>query len=134
MPSHDYTARQALELLLARLTERDQEVRTEIISAINAGKDIEQPLFVNSTADNFRPAGLGAPDSRQRIAGSEEKRPPMMSEPGADHEKTLEIEIETETTQVPASREPTLRLDRIPVSQIAQQQQNLSLLSEMLSF
>ncbi|HKH46317.1 MAG TPA: hypothetical protein VKM72_16775 [Thermoanaerobaculia bacterium] len=96
MSTHDYTAAQALELLLGKLKERDADLALHVQSAIDAGKDVEerepsrrsrkrprvyrkvvrlsdeealqvaldvlqayfveQPLFVDSAAKNFRPA------------------------------------------------------------------------------
>src|SRR5436309_1797031 len=101
MPTHDYTAREALDVLLSRLEDRDQSLLAEVRMAINVGKDVEeqdveeqdprrrrkprvyrrtvrftdeealdvalavlrahfveQPLFANSAADNFRPVAL----------------------------------------------------------------------------
>src|SRR5688572_26470462 len=42
MPNHDYSARDALELLLGKLSGRDEHLGRQIRSAIDAGKDIEE--------------------------------------------------------------------------------------------
>lgn len=100
MSAHGYTAAQALEVLLRKLSERDPDLAQHVRYAIDAGKDVEererfpghkklrvyrkvvrltdeealqvalnalqayfveQPLFVNSAAENFRSAAFSAP-------------------------------------------------------------------------
>jgi hypothetical protein len=42
MAAHEYTARQALEVLLQRVAARDAQLASEIQSAIDAGRDVEE--------------------------------------------------------------------------------------------
>ena len=169
MPTHDYTARQALDVLLNRLEERDQGLRAEVLTAINAGKDveerdprrrrkprvyrrtvrftdgealdvalavlrahfIEQPLFANSAAENFRLVALET-ERRTQPLSVRDSTQPGRPEHGRGQEKRLEVELETET-QISGTTRPTLPIDRIPDGQVREQQSNLERLSELVS-
>lgn len=45
MPSHDYSPRAALELLIRKVTERDPELASRLQSAIDAGKDVSERQY-----------------------------------------------------------------------------------------
>jgi hypothetical protein len=45
MPSHDYSPRVALEMLIRKVTERDPELASHLQSAIDAGKDVSERQY-----------------------------------------------------------------------------------------
>jgi len=88
---------------------------------------IEQPLFASSLTDDLSTAALGVP-----------KRMHQHSDSGIDiktqgMEKSVQVELRTET-QISAPAQETFSLDRVPIQQIKQQQENLAHLMTLIDF
>jgi hypothetical protein len=161
MSKHEYTAGQALELLLGKLNERDETLAAHVRSAIDAGKDVkqrapvrgrrrkqrvyrkavpfteeealgvaldalqayfvEQPLFINSAAQDFRTAVV------------REEREGRLRDRQAESAKILEVAVETETQLSPAPQ-PTVRLSPVPAEHVEEQLGNIRRLRDLLDF
>lgn len=177
MPSTEYTAEQALAVLMGKLEARDEELAAHVQEAIDAGKDvsetepavdrrkkarvyrktvpfsheeaiqialnalqayfIEQPLFVNSAADNLAKAAVGIPrnnlpDWEYSSAGAAGEPEPVSLE-GKDQEKLVEIEMRTET-QISRTGDETQPLKRTSVQLIDQQWQHIKQLRALTHF
>lgn len=96
---------------------------------------IEQPLFINSCHDNMTQAALGVVDMRSPWPASRKVHPEAIGE-----EKTLEIELHTETQIIATEAElvrqtqEMLQLARIPNNEIKQQLINFDRLQGLVDF
>lgn len=173
MSAHEYSAQEALELLIRKLQQRDETLAGQVQAAIDVGKDIseaepsldrrkkpriyrrtvpfeveealqvavnalqsyfvEQPLFVNSAADNLAKIAIGIPvpgwsaslndgDEREEIHLEQEQK-----------DKEIEIELHTET-QIRKTGEELLSLRRTPLTEVAQQQESIRHLRTLMNF
>jgi hypothetical protein len=98
---------------------------------------VEQPLFVDSTADNFAETAIGIPKQghpdRVLSPGSPaSEREPLFFE-GINEEKVVEIEMQTEM-QLTKTGEETVLLKREPRKLIDEQVHNIETLRKLLSF
>jgi len=172
MNGRDYTPEQALNTLMGKLKERDEQLAAQIQAAIDAGKDVEesepvydgrkkqryyrktvpftieealqvaldalqayfveQPLFIESSAENLKKAAIGVPKwPADRFATKEERDEVQLEAENAD--KPVEIEIQTET-KISRTEQETFSLKRTSREQIDHQAKNISRLRELTSF
>jgi hypothetical protein len=169
MPNNEYSAQQALQLLMRKLAGQDPELASEVQAAIDAGKDVsetepipgrrkghvyrrtvpfshqealrvalgalqayfvEQPMFVDSAADNLAKSPIGIPTvGPGSFLASEDSA--FISLEARGVEKTIEIEIQTET-QISRTGEETRPLQRVSTNRIEEQRQHFGYLSELL--
>ena len=94
---------------------------------------VEGPLFVDSTANALASAGVGVRYQRQDFPRSNIEKSESVSIQGVGEEKSIEVEIQTET-QVLRAGEETLRLSRVPMSMIEEQRQQVRHLRELIDF
>jgi hypothetical protein len=174
MPRHDYTPQEALRRLIDKVAARDEQLATQVLAAVNAGRDVqeverqgkkksrlyrhtvaftpeealgialevlrahfvEQPRLVNSCLDDMRFAALGpgaAPSKFFAPLKIETTKPEEI-------EKTVEIELQTETEIIPTGtalrqqRPEVAVMDHLPDDQIREQEENLDHLRQMLDF
>jgi len=108
----------------------DEEALRVATNALRA-HFIEQPLFVESAADDFRSAAIDTQGGHapRRPNGQGQAKPAT----GVDVEKILEIETQIETQISPADR-TTLRLERASPEALAKQRENLDLLYDLIDF
>ena len=174
---NQYTAQQALDLLMNRLAARDEGLAAQVRAAIDIGKDVsevdppldrrkkgrayrkavpltqeealrialdvlqayfvEQPLFVDSIADNFTETAIGVPyqGRQEQVVSpfrSTSEREPLSFE-RINEEKVVEIEMQTEM-QLTKTGEETMPLKREPRELIDAQMHNIEDLRRLLSF
>ena len=179
MPGHQYTAKQALEILLKKIRQRREDLAAEVQAAIDAGKDVsetepspdrrkkdrvyrktvpfthqealqiaidalqshlvEQPLFVESARINFSRTGVGETIRRIHRPGFDYPRLNVSKERQdvsvchVDEEKTIEIELQSET-QIEKSGPQTQTLEKLDHAQIEERQRQLSDLRRLVDF
>jgi len=171
VPELTYTAREALESLLAIVQIRDIELAKELHAAIDVGKDafeladsnrkkqrsyrktvaftyeealqvavdalqayfVEQPLFVNSALENLRKTAMEGADNAEVQWNVESVKREQLSTQPPGEEKDVEFEIQTET-QIERGGDESLKVARIPVTEIQEQQENIGTLRILLDF
>ena len=92
---------------------------------------VEQPLFVDSATANLAKAAIGVPQAFSRSVAAGEREP--LSLEGADEEKAVEIEMQTET-QLSRTGEETIRLKRASKELIGEQRDHIAALRELTNF
>lgn len=154
MPTHDYSARDALELILRKIAERDKDLGAEVRRAIDEGKVVE--LQQESTDRRRRPHRYRktvpyTPEEALRVtlnvlnayfveqpllANSALANffPPTSAEDTSPRSNDrLEIEAQTETKVLPEGQE-TVPIVRIDPTQIDEQRHLLANLGNLLTF
>ena len=94
---------------------------------------VEQPMCVNSVADNFAKAVVGFPTEHSPAWPISQEEPDSVSCGEVGEEKIVEIELQTET-QISKTGEETLVLKRTPKEQIDAQRQNIVHLRRLTDF
>lgn len=95
---------------------------------------VEQPLFLESAANNLAKAAVGGPEfqlPRQRHNISEERE--VISLHQVNEEKAVEIEVQTET-QIEKSGPETQRLKKPDRAQIEDRERELNVLRRLMNF
>jgi hypothetical protein len=94
---------------------------------------VEQPLFINSVADNLAKAAVGVPTERRPARQMSAEKPEPVSLEQVGEEKRVEIELQTET-QISRSGEETMPLKRLAKEQIEVQRENIARLRKLTDF
>src|SRR6266568_7733404 len=94
---------------------------------------VEQPLFVDSAANELANAGVGVRYQRQDFPRPNIEESESVSIQGVGEEKSIEVEIQTET-QILRAGEETLRLPRVATPMIEEQWQQVRHLRELIDF
>jgi hypothetical protein len=164
MSKHDYTPEQALRKLIEKLTLADSELATQVLAAVNAGKDVQetektgkrQTRFYRHTVPYLPEEALrvalevlsahfieqplfmnSCHDNMAKAALSFERK---ISAEDNSSEKTIEIELQPETAIIPegaallAHQGETQPMGRISEADIRQQQANLERLRGLIDF
>jgi len=93
---------------------------------------VELPLFFNSVNSNFEAAAVGVSDSVQSAFIEQGSESEGVKITGHGSEKSVEIEIQTETQIVQTDQQPFL-IGRVPEQLIDGQKSNFERLIELLA-